>query len=167
MLSRGTKLSESAPFMRRRFLRQLASWCGLMWFCGTDAATRLGRATAPVAETPVFADGFEAALAREIGRAEVEATESIAFTIPAVAEDGAVVPVSVESHLAGTDRLVLLAEKNPYPLLAAFDFAASALPFVTVRVKLNATGRVVALARANGRYYRTEKAVRVVVGGCG
>lgn len=98
--------------------------------------------------------------------AGTETTDRIRLDVPVVAEDGAVVPVTVESLIPGTDRLVLLAEKNPFPLVAAFNFGPLAVPFVALRIKMNASADVVALARAGGTYYLTRKAVRVVVGGC-
>lgn len=159
-------MSDAAAVSRRRLLVQLAGLAGALCLGRAGrAATRSATAPEPPAAGGTV-DAFAAALSREIGRAAIEATDRIAFTIPAVAEDGAVVPVTLESRIDGTDRLVLFAERNPFPLLAAFRFAPAASPFVTLRVKLHATGRVVALARANGRYYRTQATVRVVVGGC-
>ena len=155
-------MNEGQPASRRGFLRRVVAAAGLV--CVAEY-TRAGTQRRMPTDDPV--DAFGLALRREVGPAEIGNTSLLTFTIPSVAEDGAVVPVSLESRIAQTDRLVLLAEKNPFPLLVAFDFAAPALPFVTLRVKLNATGRVVALARANGRYFRTEKTVRVVLGGCG
>lgn len=154
-------MSEDPVGSRRRFLGRLVGVFGVL--CAASRRTVL--AEPPVAVPP--ADTYADALRREVGTAPIETTDRIAFTLPPVAEDGAVVPVSLESLIAGTDRLVLLAEKNPLPLLAAFRFAPATLPFVTLRVKLQASGEVVALARANGRYYQTKRIVRVVVGGCG
>ncbi len=155
-------MNPGQPGSRRDFLHRLVDAALLVCVAG---ASRAG--TRPRVATDDPDDPLALALRREVGPAELGSTSLLSFTIPAVAEDGAVVPVSLESRIARTDRLVLLAEKNPFPLLAAFDFAAPAVPFVTLRVKLNATGRVVALARANGRYFATERLVRVVVGGCG
>lgn len=156
------RMNPGQPGSRRDFLHRLVD-AALLVCAAKDS--RAG--TRPRIATDDPDDPFALALRREVGPAEIENTSLLSFTIPSVAEDGAVVPVSLESRIAQTDRLVLLAEKNPFPLLAAFDFAAPAVPFVTLRVKLNATGRVVALARANGRYFVTERPVRVVVGGCG
>jgi sulfur-oxidizing protein SoxY len=155
----GMRMNEGQLNNRRDFLRRVVDAAVLVCVAG------YARAGAP-RRMPTD-DAFALALRREVGLAKIESTSLLSFTIPSVAEDGAVVPVSLESQIAQTDRLLLFAEKNPFPLLVAFDFAAPAVPFVTLRVKLNATGRVAALARANGRYYLTERPVRVVVGGCG
>ncbi|BBL69652.1 thiosulfate oxidation carrier protein SoxY [Methylogaea oryzae] len=96
-------------------------------------------------------------------------TESaqIVLDIPDVAEDGAAVPVSVSTTLTGTESITLLAEKNPTPLLAEFLIGERLEPFVSTRVKLAATGVVIAVVRAEGRLYSTRKTVKVTVGGCG
>jgi sulfur-oxidizing protein SoxY len=51
------------------------------------------------------------------------ATESkdIVITSPDIAENGAVVPVSVSSKLGKTESISILVEKNPNSLSAAFD----------------------------------------------
>lgn len=96
-------------------------------------------------------------------------TESaqIVLDVPDVAEDGAAVPVSVSTTLAGAESITLLAEKNPTPLLAEFLIGERLEPSVTTRVKLAATGTVMAVVRAQGRVYSTRKTVKVTVGGCG
>lgn len=91
----------------------------------------------------------------------------IVLDIPDVAEDGAAVPVSVSTTLAGAESITLLAEKNPTPLLAEFLIGERLEPFVSTRVKLAASGTVLAVVRAQGRVYTTHKTVKVTVGGCG
>jgi len=155
-------MNETILAGRRGFLRRFGH--ALFVFC---AGRAVRAAVSRASDGESGADAFAAALRREVGNAELESSDRIALSLPAVAEDGALVPASLESLLPGTDRLVLLAEKNPFPLVVAFDFGSAVLPFVTLRVKLNASGDVVALARAKGRYYMTRRVVRVVVGGCG
>src|SRR4051812_38251332 len=45
-------------------------------------------------------------------------SDAIAIKAPEIAENGAVVPVAVESKLPGTQSITLLVEKNPLPLAA-------------------------------------------------
>jgi sulfur-oxidizing protein SoxY len=110
---------------------------------------------------------FLKALRHEVGDARIEESVQVVLSVPAVAEDGAVVPVTLESLIPASDRLVLLVEKNPVPLVARFHFAREALPYVSLRIRLNVSCDVVALARSGGRYFMARKPVRVVVGGCG
>ncbi len=96
-----------------------------------------------------------------------QASDAIKLEVPQLAENGAIVPVSVESLLPDTRRLLIFAEKNPAPLLAEFHFESGADRWVSLRVKLNESGPVLAIAEADGRYYGFQTTVRVMVGGCG
>lgn len=86
---------------------------------------------------------------------------------PTIAEDGAFVPLTLRSRIPRTDRIVLFVEKNPFPLIAAFDFSAEVIPAVSLNIKMDQSSPVIVLARAAGSLYRTERWVRVVRGGCG
>lgn len=107
------------------------------------------------------------ALARLIGKHRPQESSQITLTLPDIAEDGAVVPVSVATSLPDAESIILLAEKNPTPLLAEFLLTPDAQAYVSTHVKLGASGAVVALVRAQGRYYAARKTVKVTVGGCG
>ena len=94
-------------------------------------------------------------------------SKDIVIDAPQIAENGAVVPIEVSSHLAGTRSISLVVEKNPFPLAARFDFAEGALPYVKVNVKLGESSFVRVVAEAGGRFYTTSKEVKVTIGGCG
>ncbi len=84
-----------------------------------------------------------------------------------IAENGAVVPVGVESKIPGTESISILIEKNPSPLAASFDIPSGTDPSVMTRVKLGQTSDVYALVKANGKYYVAKKEIKVTIGGCG
>lgn len=84
-----------------------------------------------------------------------------------IAENGAVVPVGVESKIPGTESIAIFVDKNPSPLAASFDIPAGTEPSVTTRVKMGQTSDVYALVKANGKYYMTKKEIKVTIGGCG
>lgn len=90
----------------------------------------------------------------------------IKLTAPDVAENGAVVPVTVESTLNGTEQIFILVDKNPTMLAARFVIPEGTEGFITTRIKMAQTSSVVALVKANGRFYRASKEVKVTVGGC-
>ena len=94
-------------------------------------------------------------------------SDLIKLEIPRTAENGSNVPVTVESLIPGTQRMHVFAERNPGPLLATFEFGASADPWISTRLKLNESGRVIVIAEAKGQFFAVEAPVRVVVGGCG
>lgn len=97
------------------------------------------------------------------------ATESkdISITSPDIAENGAVVPVSVTSKLGKTESISILVEKNPNALSAAFDIPGGTEPFVSTRVKMGQTSNVYALVKADGKYFFASKEIKVTLGGCG
>ena len=104
---------------------------------------------------------------KSIGAPSPEASSGIAIDAPQIAENGAVVPIEVTSNIPGTTSIAVLVEKNPYPLVAKFDFAEGALPFVKVNVKMAETSEVRVIAAAGGKNYQATKEIKVTIGGCG
>ena len=102
-----------------------------------------------------------------IGAAEVSPSTQVSMDVPEIAENGAVVPVEITSHVPGTRSIAVVVDKNPFPLVAKFDFMEGALPYVKVNVKMGETSNVRAIAEANGKYYSATKNVKVTIGGCG
>jgi sulfur-oxidizing protein SoxY len=115
--------------------------------------------------------GFEAkdlnAVMASVGGAGAAASGDIVVKAPDIAENGAVVPVEVESKIAGTDAIVIIGEKNGFPLLADFKLSNGAVGYVSTRIKLGATSNVTALVKAGGKVYKASKEVKVTIGGCG
>jgi sulfur-oxidizing protein SoxY len=94
-------------------------------------------------------------------------SKDIVIDAPQIAENGAVVPVEITSNLANTKSIVVVIEKNPFPLTAKFDFGEGALPYVKVNVKMGESSFVRVLAEAGGKFYTASKEVKVTIGGCG
>jgi sulfur-oxidizing protein SoxY len=86
---------------------------------------------------------------------------------PQIAENGAVVPIEISSTIAGTTALIVVIEKNPFPLTARFDFKEGALPFVKLNVKMGETSDVRVIAEAGGKHFAASKEIKVTIGGCG
>lgn len=114
-------------------------------------------------EAHSFADA-----ARAFGRGTPVESRDIALTSPDIAENGAVVPFTVTSRVPATAHIALLVEKNPWTLAVSFGIPPGTDPWVTTRVKMAETSRVIALvATADGNLYFTSKQVKVTLGGCG
>jgi len=86
---------------------------------------------------------------------------------PEIAENGAVVPLEIESKLSNTESIAILIEKNPNILAAYFGIPPGTLPWLQTRVKMAETCTVYALARAGGRFYYAAREIKVTIGGCG
>jgi Predicted secreted protein len=145
---------------------------------GSVAATTVGFAVGAGLLTPgtVLAawnkSAFEAkAIDKAIGAATGNPTttpsDKITIKAPDIAENGAVVPVSIVANLDGVDTIALLVEKNANPLSAIFHLPKGTLPDVSTRVKMGKTGDVVAVVKAGGKLYSARKGVKVTIGGCG
>lgn len=114
-----------------------------------------------------FAAKTPADALKGIGAGEVSPSSQVSMDVPEIAENGAVVPVEITSHVPGTSSIAVIIDKNPFPLIAKFDFMEGALPYVKVNVKMSETSDVRAIAEANGKYYSATKNVKVTIGGCG
>jgi sulfur-oxidizing protein SoxY len=97
------------------------------------------------------------------------ATDAVSWgSTPEIAENGAVVPISVTSKVPNTQSIAVLIEKNPNALAAKFDFPAGTDPTVSTRVKIGQSSNVHALIKtADGKYFVATREVKVTLGGCG
>jgi sulfur-oxidizing protein SoxY len=100
------------------------------------------------------------------GQQPVE-SKDIQINSPDIAENGAVVPFTISSKLPKTEQVALLVEKNPNILVANFTIPAGTEPWVNTRAEMGQTSNVIALVKADGKYYYTAKEVKVTLGGCG
>lgn len=113
------------------------------------------------ASTPI--EAIRAAL----GDGKTAPDERITVGVPDRAENGDVVPLSVTADFNDVQRITLVAEKNPVPIIASFRLAPEVEGFVATRVKLAETGNVTAFVESGGKLYSGTKVVQVVIGGCG
>jgi sulfur-oxidizing protein SoxY len=104
---------------------------------------------------------------KSLNTAATEPTNDIVIEAPQIAENGAVVPIEITSKIPGTTAIAVLVEKNPYPLVAKFDFMEGALPYVKLNAKMGETSDVRIVATANGKHYAATKEIKVTIGGCG
>lgn len=101
------------------------------------------------------------------GDRTIAASGKVRIGVAKLAENGAVVPVKVEVDLPGVEEIVLIATRNPVPLIARFAFGPRTRPFVATRVKLAETSEILAVVRAGEELLMARAAVEVTVGGCG
>lgn len=150
---------------RREFVHKLALGSGVCAAAALGLGTTLS-AHAASGDTRFKADNVEKILA-EIGAKNAKPSEAIMLDTPEVASNGAMVPVEVKSDIPGTDYIALIADNNPFPLLAEFDVMDGAVAYVSARIKMRKTSSVRAVVRANGQFYMADNEVKVTIGGCG
>ncbi len=136
-------LMASAGFLRPAFAQQ-AAWNKAAF----DAKT--------------LADAVKA-----MGGAAPAESKDIQINSPDIAENGAVVPFTVSSKIPKTEQVAILVEKNPNIVAASFNIPDGTEPWVNTRVKMGQTSNVIALVKADGKFYYTSKEVKVTLGGCG
>ena len=104
---------------------------------------------------------------RAVGAQSPAVSDAIMIKAPSIAENGAVVPVSIESRLPGTESITLLVEKNPTPLVASFSIPAGTDGNISTRVKMGQTSDIYALVKADGKFFMAKQEIKITLGGCG
>ncbi|NIQ12815.1 MAG: thiosulfate oxidation carrier protein SoxY [Gammaproteobacteria bacterium] len=95
------------------------------------------------------------------------ASDAIKLEAPDIAENGAVVPVTIETSLKNVESITIISEKNQTPLVASFNMTPKAEGYISTRIKMGQTSNVIAVVKANGKLHSTRKEVKVTIGGCG
>lgn len=102
-----------------------------------------------------------------VGASSVSDSGDIKIKAPDIAENGAVVPITVSTSISGIDKISVFVEKNPQPLAASFDLTANCKGFVSTRIKMGKTSDIVAVVQSGGKSFAARKTVKVTIGGCG
>jgi sulfur-oxidizing protein SoxY len=109
----------------------------------------------------------KAALEASLGSSATTESGDIKLKAPDIAENGAVVPVTVTSDIANTEAISIVVAENGTPLAATFNLGPTTTGFVSTRIKMGKTSDVTAVVKAGGKLYSTSKNVKVTIGGCG
>jgi sulfur-oxidizing protein SoxY len=107
------------------------------------------------------------ALTASLGSDQHTASDAIKLKAPDIAENGAVVPVTVSSSLSNVEAISIIASANPVPLTSIYQLSSVSEAFVSTRIKMIKTADVIAVIKADGKLYSATKEVKVTIGGCG
>jgi len=118
-------------------------------------------------ENAFKAEQLDDALKALLGTGTYQANDRVKLKAPDIAENGAVVPVTVEADVEGIDSISIIATGNQTPLIASFNLGAGALGFVSTRIKMAKTATIIALVKAGDQVMSASKEVKVTIGGCG
>ncbi len=113
------------------------------------------------------AKDIPSALSSLMGADSAEESGDINIKAPDIAENGAVVPVTVSTTLPGVEAIAIIAANNPVPLIANFNLKEGAEGFISSRIKMGKSGDVIAVVKSDGKLYKAAKEVKVTIGGCG
>lgn len=147
---------------RRKTLKQSATLAGLL------ATTGLSPQYAFAYNDGAFHAKSLTDAIKALGAGAPTASKDVVIGGPDIAENGAVVPLTVSSTLPNIKQLLLLIEKNPSPLVAAFNVSPSVDANFQTRAKMGQTSDVYAVAiTTDGKALFAKKEVKVTIGGCG
>ena len=118
-------------------------------------------------ESSFGAKSIPSALEALLGSASHSPSGDIKIKAPDIAENGAVVPITISSSMSGVEAIAVMVEKNPQPLACAYDLGSNTEAFVSTRVKMGKTSDLVAVVKSGGKLFSAKKTVKVTIGGCG
>lgn len=109
-----------------------------------------------------------AEVVKALGGSAPTESKDVTITGPDIAENGAVVPIGAATTLASVKQLLVLVEKNPNTMVAAFNVNEAVEPNFLTRAKLGQSSDVYAVAiTSDGKALYAKKEVKVTLGGCG
>jgi len=152
---------------RRKFIKALLS----ISVYGLTMAGSILQST--MAQTPWLKENFSAGsfdqtMRRLFGAGDIIDSNKIKISrLPRVAENGAMVPITISSTLEHVEKISILVEQNSSPLSAEFFLSPALAVHVSARLKMAKTSTVVIIVQSAGKYYRTSRLVKVTTGGCG
>lgn len=162
------------PLSRRGFLRSAALTAGAV--LGAGPVARADALFRPLSgpEDPAPSNEEVARILRELSGGRPIRRGHVSLDMPAVAEDGRVVPVMIESDLPMTPEsyvkgVHLIVDHNPDAHLAAFHLTpAIGSSAITTRIKMKRTTWVRAIVETSGgELWADYTKVLVSLNGCG
>lgn len=148
---------------RREMLSRSATVAGLLAAAGLLPSQAQATWSAAAFDAKTIAD-----LTKALGIGTPVESKEVSVSGPDIAENGAVVPVGASTGLAGVKKMLILIEKNPSVLAAAFDVTDAVEASFSTRVKMGQSSNVYAVAvMGDGKVLFAQKEVKVTLGGCG
>ena len=106
------------------------------------------------------------ALQNAYGANATTPSDQVKLKAPDIAENGAVVPLEVQTDMEAESIAILITE-NPSPLAITAEIPAGTKGLVKTRCRMGKTTNVTAVVKSGGKLYTASKEVKVTIGGCG
>lgn len=145
--------------LSRRMLLQATTLFGLQ-------IVALGRGIAGQLKPGFQTRDAAEALMITLGSAAMVASNQITLELPDEADLGAVVPITVSSSLPAVTSITIIAPANYSPLISTYRFSELAEPFISTRIKLAKSTRLLVVVKSNGFLYSVSQAIQVNKAGC-
>ncbi len=151
---------------RRLFLKATVAGSSLAIAAGAGLLTPT-RVLAAWPKSAFDAKSQDAALQNLYGSSAATQSGDIEIKAPQIAENGAVVPITVKTSIAGVESISIIVEKNGRPMGAEFKLGPRTMPVVSTRLKVAKSSKVIAVVKGGGKLYSASREVKVTIGGCG
>ena len=146
---------------RRQLLLAAGAWTAAS---AAGAAQVASVASLPDLELAFAARTFTEAIAALGGMPQL--STQISLDLPQLAENGALVPITVSSQLRGTRDILILVDVNPQPVAACFSFPDGTEAYAATRIRMAHSGTVYVAVRTEEGLFAASRAIQVTVGGC-
>ncbi|HET7887066.1 MAG TPA: thiosulfate oxidation carrier protein SoxY [Bradyrhizobium sp.] len=160
------KSEKSLPVTRRVVLRGAGSLALLGVGIASFAPAALAAANDKYPEDAFRQKDDKEAVKLLYGR-QIEASDKIKLDAPEIAENGAVVPISVSTSLPDVTSIAFVVPENPNVLAAYYRIPQGTMPSIANRLKMAKTSSITAIVESGGKLFSATKEVKVTVGGCG
>lgn len=95
-------------------------------------------------------------------------SDKINIKAPEIAENGAVVPITVNTTIDNVKNIAIIVDNNPSPLTSSYKINPALEAYVSTRVKMAKTSNIIALvSTTNNEFFTASKGIKVTIGGCG
>ena len=146
------------PQRSRRLLLQAVAALPMLALASRPALSNLPKSFS--------AETLDNALAELTGGQNIQDHPDIELDVPDIAEDSGKVPIQVYAPLPGAEKISILIEANPVPLISVTHIQGQTEPYVSLRVKMRETSRVIALVHTPDGVFQAAREVTVTAGGC-
>ena len=152
--------------LRRKFVKT-ATFVGAAVTVAGSGVLLPQRVLGAYAQSAFEAKDVSGALSGSLGSDQHTPSDAIKLKAPDIAENGAVVPITVSSTMSNVDAISIIASANASPLTSTYMLSSACEAFVSTRIKMGKTAEVLAVLKADGKLYSASKEVKVTIGGCG
>jgi sulfur-oxidizing protein SoxY len=94
-------------------------------------------------------------------------SKDIKIKAPLQAENGAKVPVTVQTSMPNVESIAIFVKENAMPLAGRANLTGVASGFFSTRIKMAKTSEVTAVVKSGGALHSSKMKIKVTVGGCG
>lgn len=134
---------------------------------GYGVVTPVFAANAPGWPADAFSKKNQADATMALYGKTAQSSDQISLDVPEIAENGAVVPVTISATLPDVTSIAILIANNPFTLASVYTIPPGTQPSVACRLKMAKTSDVIALVESGGQLFSATKSVKVTLGGCG